>query len=241
MPSTKTKFLSKSATLYVKLRKFEKAKNLPKDFTITCHAGAMRTKPNSLDSVRESVEWGADIVEFDVSFRPDGTPVIIHDSNPSAKQGELLDNALKIVAESKSCKINLDIKSTKNLAEVDKLVKKHGLFERVFYTGVFADWVETVKRTSEIPYYLNHSVTEEEANDKAKSVAIAEKAKKLGACGINSNLRNATNLFVDTMHENGLPVSLWTANSPKNMIKALKTKPDNITTKKPNILKELIK
>lgn len=240
MPSIKTKILSFAAKRYIDISRYEKHSGLPENFTITCHAGAMLTKANSLQSVEESVSWGADVVEFDVSFRPDSTPVIIHNSSPESNQGVLLEKALEIVAKSENCKINLDLKSTKNLPEVDRLVRKYGLFDRVFYTGVFADWVDTVKATSEIPYYLNHNFSKEEAN-KESATAVAEKIKALGACGLNSNLKFVTKEVVDVMHANGLPVSLWTAKTPKDMVKALKTCPDNITTKKPNTLKALIK
>lgn len=211
--------------------------SLPESFTITCHAGSFRTKANSLDSIKTAVEWGADIVEFDVSFRPDGTAVIIHNSSPSMNEGVLLDEALKIVAADNKCRINLDIKSTANLPEVDSLVEKHRLIDRVFYTGVFDDWVDTVKSTSSIPYYLNHKISEKEANDKKSALEIINKTKSLGAVGINSHYQNATKEFVKTAHENGLLVSLWAVNKAKDMVKVIETEPDNITTKNPNILK----
>ncbi len=210
---------------------------LPENFTITCHAGAFHTKANSIDSIKTAIEWGADIVEFDVSFRPDGTAVIIHNSSPEITQGVLLDDALKIVASDDKCRINLDIKSTANLPEVDRLVKKHNLFDRVFYTGVFEDWVDTVKSTSSIPYYLNHKISKEEANDKKSALEIINKTKVLGAIGINSHYKNATKEFSATAQENGLLVSLWTVNKIRDMTKVLGMQPDNITTKKPNILK----
>ncbi len=210
---------------------------LPEGFTITCHAGALGTKANTLESIRAAVDWGADVVEFDVSFRPDGTAVIIHNSSPSANQGVLLDDALKIVAGVDKCRINLDIKSTANLPEVDRLVKKHGLFERVFYTGVFEDWVDAVKKSSAIPYYLNHKITEEEAADKKAALEIIKKTNELGAIGINSHYKHATKDFNKTVHENGLLVSLWTVNKIGDMPGVIETQPDNITTKKPNILK----
>ena len=227
-----------------KSKKFAGSKSLsdlPDGFTVTCHAGAMHTKPNSLDSIAAALEWGAQVVEFDVSFRPDGTPVIIHDSSPSQNQGALLKDALAIVAKYKSCKINLDIKSTANLGAVDNLVKEAGLFDRVFYTGVFADWVETVKTTSSIPYYLNHKITSDEASDPHAAQAVADKAKALGAMGINSNFGGASKTFVEKMRENGLLVSLWTVNNAADMIKVIDLKPDNITTKKPHVMKMLFR
>ncbi len=241
MSKISSKLISTFEKLYFDLNKTKLTHStiLPEGFTITCHAGSFRTKPNSLESLQTAVDWGANIVEFDVSFRPDGTAVIIHDSAPTMKQGILLDDALKIVADVDNCRINLDIKSTANLPEVDRLVNKHGLFERVFYTGVFEDWVDKVKNSSSIPYYLNHKITSQEATDTKSAFEIIEKTKKLGAIGINSHYEHATKQFSDIAHKNGLFVSLWTVNKINDMVKVIKTQPDNITTKKPEILKRI--
>lgn len=232
------KFISAAENVYYFLNKKRYMHNavLPESFTVTCHAGSFRTKANSLDSVKTAVDWGADTVEFDVSFRPDGTAVIIHNSAPEINQGVLLDDALEIVASDNKCQINLDIKSTSNLPEVDRLVKKHGLFERVFYTGVFEDWVDAVKSSSAIPYYLNHKITADEAKNEKSALEIINKTKELGAIGINSHYENASKKFSDIAHKNNLLVSLWTVNKTGDMVKVIETQPDNITTKKPYIL-----
>lgn len=214
--------------------------NLPENFTVTFHAGALRTKPNTLESIRAALDYGAKVVEFDVSFRPDGTAVIIHADAPKANEGVLLDEALAVVATDKECKINLDIKSTANLPQVDELVKKHGLFERVFYTGVFEDWVETVRSSSAIPYYLNHKLTKEESYDETLLQKLADKMISLGAIGLNSNFKNASAIATRVMHKNGLLVSLWTANKAADMARVIACLPDNITTKKPHILLKMI-
>ncbi len=238
MSISKQKIASSFENFYYNLNKskFSHSADLPEGFTVTCHAGSFSTKANSLDSVQTSVDWGADIVEFDVSFRPDGTAVIIHNSSPTMNQGVLLEEALKIVAGVNECRINLDIKSSANLPEVDRLVNKYGLFERVFYTGVFEDWVDTVRKTSAIPYYLNHKITAEEATDEKLALELIEKTKNLGAIGINSHYKNATKDFSDIAHKNGLLVSLWTVNKISDMVRVIEAVPDNITTKKPNIL-----
>lgn len=214
--------------------------NLPEGFTVTCHTGALFTRMNTVNSVKRSVSWGAHTVEFDVSFRPDGTPVIIHNSSPTQNQGILLEKALDEVVKSKTCKINLDIKSTKNLSAVDKLVKQKGLWDRVFYTGVFEDWIDTVKENSEIPFFINFNPSAEESNDKDYIDRIIAKAKETGAIGINSNFRGVSKNMVDAVHESDLLISLWTANKIPDMITALELCPDNITTKNPHILKMII-
>ncbi len=243
MNSIRSRLYDYFAKKYVKKNKnmFKAKSDLPEDFTVTYHTGAMNTKPNSVDSINTSISHGAQIVEFDVTFRPDGTPVIIHSNAPSNTQGVFLENALEAVAQSDTCMINLDIKSTANLSAVDKLVMMYGLTERVFYTGVFEHFVEAVKRDSEIPYYLNYNISREEASDIAALRNVAKKVRDYGAIGINSNYTHATELFVDTMRKNGLLVSLWTVNKPADMPKVLNLKPDNITTKKPHILKEFLK
>lgn len=222
-------------------KKLFSSKGLPDDFSITCHTGALYTRMNTLNSVKRSVSWGADIVEFDVSFRPDGTPVIIHNSAPSQNQGVLLEKALDEVVKSKTCKINLDIKSTKNLGAVDRLVKQKNLQKRVFYTGVFEEWIDEVKSKSKIPFYINCNPTSEESIQDEYIERIISKAKETGAIGINSNFRGVSEKMVSAVHNNGLLISLWTANKTPEMFIALELKPDNITTKNPHILKKLIK
>lgn len=211
----------------------------PYSFTVTYHTGALETPANSIESINAALDDGAEILEFDVTFRPDGTAVIIHSDSPSQTEGVLLDDALAAVAKSDKCKINLDIKSVANLPEIDRLVIKHGLFERCFYTGVFDYWVDTVKKNSAIPCYLNHKITQDEATDQNAADALAKKALGMGVIGINSDFREATKLFVETMHENSLEVSLWTVNKPKDMVSVANLRPDNITTKKPHILNDM--
>lgn len=214
--------------------------NLPKGFTLTYHAGALNTKPNTVESIEAALADGAKVVEFDVSFRPDGTAVIIHADRPKEIEGVLLDNALAAVAKDKNCRINLDIKSTANLPQVDILVKKHCLSERVFYTGVFRDWVDAVKENSDIPYYLNHNVSAEEAASTILLQKLAEEIVSLGAIGLNSNFSNANATVTEVMHKNGLLVSLWTVNSSKDAARVIGYLPDNITTKKPHLIKNMI-
>lgn len=207
--------------------------------TVTWHAGAMKTEPNTLESIEVAIKNNAEIIEIDVTFRPDGTPVIIHSASPSENEGILFEDAIKMLSES-SCKVNLDIKSTANLPAVDEIINKYGMMSRVFYTGVFESWVDTVKNNSAIPYYLNYSVSRKESKKEDAAQAVADKAKSLGVIGINANFRGVKKQFSDVMHKNGLEVSLWTANRKREMKKVIKSTPDNITTKRPDLLNKLL-
>ena len=207
--------------------------------TVTWHAGAMETEPNTLESIEVAIKNNAEIIEIDVTFRPDGTPVIIHSSAPTENEGILFEDAIKLLSES-NCKVNLDLKSTANLPAVDEIINKYGMMSRVFYTGVFESWVETVKSNSNIPYYLNYSVSRKESRKEDAAQAVADKAKELGVIGINANFRGVKKQFSDVMHKNGLDVSLWTANRKREMKKVIKASPDNITTKHPDLLIKIL-
>ena len=207
--------------------------------TVTWHAGAMETEPNTLESIEVAIKNNAEIIEIDVTFRPDGTPVIIHSAAPAENEGILFKDAIKLLSNC-NCKVNLDLKSTANLPAVDEIINEYSMMNRVFYTGVFESWVETVKSNSKIPYYLNYSVSRKEAKKEDAAQAVADKAKTLGVIGINANFRKVRKQFSDVMHKNGLEVSLWTANKKREMKKVIKATPDNITTKRPDLLNKIL-
>lgn len=202
--------------------------------TVTWHAGAMDTQPNTLESIELATKNNAEIIEIDVTFRPDGTPVIIHSDSPAQNEGILLEEAIKILSKGNS-RVNLDLKSTANLPAVDEIITRYQMMSRAFYTGVFEDWIDTVRANSTIPFYLNYPINETE-----NAQTVADKAKKLGVIGINSNFNGVTKEFVDNIHNNGLEVSLWTANTEEEMLRCIVTNPDNITTKRPDLLNAIL-
>ncbi len=212
---------------------------LPKDFTYTAHTGCIKTADNSLESIEEGVKYGADIVEFDLNFLSDGTPVLSHD-NPKGKE-ITLDEAFKKVSEYENLKVNVDVKNVKNLKAVYPLAQKYGLEDRFFYTGINTDFVEAVKKDSpEVPYYLNVSVEKPKKQTSEYLEGLVKAVKENGAIGINFNKAHATKELVDTFHENDLLVSIWTVNKKRKMHKILFLSPDNITTRRPDKLKEIL-
>lgn len=216
-----------------------KTEILSNGFTYTAHTGCIKTADNSLEAIEEGAKYGADIVEFDLNFLTDGTPVLSHDK-PKGKE-VTLDEAFKKVSEYKSLKVNVDVKNVKNLKSVYPLAQKYGLEDRIFYTGVTDEFLEAVKNDSpEIPYYLNVSVDKSKKQTPEYLESLVKKVKDSGAVGINFNKDHATKKLVDTFHENDLLVSIWTVNKKRKMYKILSLKPDNITTRRPDKLKEIL-
>lgn len=211
--------------------------NLPEGFTYTAHTGCVGTKENSLEAIEAAVKHGADIVEFDLNFTAESEPVLSHDE---PKGGEVtLDEAFKMIAEYENIKVNVDVKTTAALGKVKALAEKHGILERIFYTGIDENFVEAVQRdTPDIPYYLNVGVNKNQSAEYLNS--LVKKVSDCGAVGINFNKSNATKELVDIFHKNGLLVSIWTVNNTADIYRILSYSPDNITTRRPDKLQKIL-
>ena len=70
--------------------------------------------------------------------------------------------------------------------------------------------------------------------------SLVQKVKNSGAVGINLNKDNVSAMLVETFHDNGLLVSVWTVDKKREMQKVVNYLPDNITTRNPKLLNEII-
>lgn len=209
-----------------------------KDFTITAHTGCENTPDNSIGSVLKAFDSGADIFEIDIRFNENGVPVLSHDA---PKGGEVkLDEVFSLLADNKGMLCNLDIKATDELKAVLLCAKKYDLLDRIFYTGITEAFVECVKKeTPEIFYYLNTDVASPEDHSSEYISSLVDKVKNSGAIGLNCYFGHVTEKLIEAFHESGLLVSVWTVNEETDMIRMMKMKPDNITTRKPSLLKTM--
>lgn len=211
----------------------------PEGLTVTAHTGCEGTEDNTLESIRAGASAGADIVEIDLNFMPDGTPVLCHNP-PKSKSYPTLDSAFELLRELE-VRMNVDVKSTVNIPEVKSLAQKHGVLDRIFFTGVEETDVEAVKNGAPgTSYYLNVSVSKSKNTDKTYIDSLVRKVKECGAIGINMKYVGCSDMLVEAFRKEGLLVSLWTANSKSVMVRCLCFRPDNITTRKPSELIELM-
>lgn len=215
---------------------------LSDSFTVTAHSGSMGTEENSIESIEKAIEAGADVVEFDVRFRPDGTPVMSHDSVLSNKKGVLVEEALKRLAqEGETIRVNLDIKETTNLQELQQLVIKYGLLDRVFLTGVTERFVPEVQaQCPELPYYLNYAPGRSKILGEKYQQKLLALLHATGAIGINCKYRYSSERLATLLHENGYLLSVWTVNDKDQMARALVNGADNITSEVPDQVIQLI-
>ena len=89
-------------------------------------------------------------------------------------------------------------------------------------------------------YYLNVNVNKRKAKSSDYLREICDKVKQSGAIGINFKYTGATRELVEYFHNEGLLVSIWTVDKEKAMHEILSLSPDNITTRNPVKLREII-
>lgn len=224
----------------VKINKYENMNiRLPRRFTITAHTGCMGTEENSVESMRAGVANGATIIEFDVNFTEDGSPVLTHDEPKGDELG--LEVAFEFLAQNKNIKANVDMKSTANMSAVQKLAIEYGVTEQIFFTGINLEDVEAVQKgCPRISYYLNVDVDKAQNTDAEYIKSLVNEVKTSGAIGINLNYKSASSEIVKAFRANMLYVSVWTVDDKLSMYEILSMAPDNITTRKPDKLSEII-
>ncbi len=210
-----------------------------RNFTVTAHTGCEGTKDNSLEAIKKGYDSGADIVEFDVHFNSQGEPVLAHDY--AADDSVKLKDAFDLIAKCDGLRVNVDCKTVDNLKAIVNTAEECGVKDRIFYTGIEEKDVETVKcDTPEVSYYLNKKIKILKKNNKKYIRSLVDDVRKLGALGLNISYKTVSQKMVQIFHEEGLEVSVWTVNSESAMHKILPLDCDNITTRQPSKLIEII-
>lgn len=213
---------------------------MPQDFTVTAHTGCEGTADNSLEAIKKGYESGADIVEFDVHFNSEGEPVLAHDY--AADDSVKLKDAFMLVAECHGLRVNVDCKTVDNLKAIAETAEECGVKDRIFYTGIEVKDVDVVRRdTPEVKYYLNTDIDKSRKNDEHYIRSLVTLTRETGALGLNIHFSEASEKMIKIFHQEGLEVSLWTVNKELDMHKVLAMGCDNITTRQPSKLIEIIK
>ena len=92
----------------------------------------------------------------------------------------------------------------------------------------------------QVKYFLNVDVQKSKNTDEIYLLSLVEKVKNAGAVGINFNYKNASKELVEVFRNNGFLVSIWTVDDEYNMYKILSFEPDNMTTRHPDKLSEIV-
>lgn len=212
------------------------------DFTITAHTGAYGTEMNSIEAVEAAIKNNVQILEVDVRQRPNGTLVMSHELVVTNNDGTPLEDALKLIKEKEDMQINFDIKETRVLNDLHALLIDYNLLDRSFLTGIEQINVKAVKDSNcaNMDYYLNYKPSKFKAFSDDYRQKIIRLLEDTGAVGINCNYKFAGSQLSNLLHKKGYKLSVWTVDSERSAKKMLVIKPDNITTKDPDMINSVI-
>lgn len=210
-----------------------KAYIMPDGFTVTAHTGSMNTEANSIHCLVAGIEAGADIIEFDINADENGHPVLSHDTPVGGEPN--IEDAFRIMSVYKNVQANLDIKNPHILDKVQDIAEEFGLLDRVFFTGIGEDWVQYAKeKAPKIKYFLNYPVNSAFCNSQYYCDELVGFAEKYDALGLNIHFSGASKILADTLHSNGLKLSVWTLKHDRDIKNVLDMGVDNITSLRPD-------
>lgn len=211
------------------------------DFTITVHTGAYNTQMNSIDSVKVAIDNNAKVIEVDIRQRPDGTVVMAHDLVVTNNDGVPFEEIVPLL-KGTDVRINLDIKETRVLNNLHKILVENELLEQSFLTGIEIINVKAVKESdcADMEYYLNYMPSRSRVFFDEYRTKLIDLLNETGAVGINCNYKYANSQLSSLLHKNGYKLSVWTVNTERRAKKMLAIKPDNITTKEPQMIDNVI-
>ena len=211
------------------------------NFTITAHTGAYNTEMNTVDFVKTAIDRGAQIIELDIRQRPDGTVVMSHDLVVTNNDGNPLEDALVLLKDSNTM-INLDIKETRALNNLHSLLVEYNVLDRSFLTGIETMNVKAVKESdcADMDYYLNYMPSRSKVFFDEYRQKLIDLLEETGAIGINCNYKYANSQLSSLLHKKGYKLSVWTVDTRRKAKKMLAIKPDNITTKQPEMIEDVI-
>ncbi|WP_028550570.1 glycerophosphodiester phosphodiesterase [Paenibacillus sp. UNC451MF] len=228
---------------------------------IGAHTGCDNTPYNTVESFREGIRLGADIVEVDIRITREGTLVLLHDDssylheytyeqlNQQSVRSRIspLYERLEIVkltdildiAKEHSIKLNLDIKTSAAIEPVVELIQRRHCVEQVFITGCSEN---ITSRHKDIKVVLNTptKLTEEEKSNYALYIdKVCRDGEEGHYYGLNMHHETCRPELVEAAHKRGLAVWVYTVNDPDRMRRCIQSGVDAITTKEVAILSEL--
>lgn len=212
------------------------------NFTVTAHTGAYDTQMNSIEFVQKAIENNATVIELDIRQRPDGTLVMSHDLVVTNSDGASLEDAFVLLTDAADIQINLDIKETRVLNSLYALLIEYNLTERSFLTGIETINIKALKESdcANMDYYLNYKPSRIKIFSDDYRQKLIDLLEETGAIGINCNYKYAGAQLSSLMHKKGYKLSVWTVDTERAAKKMLVISPDNITTKEPQLISDVI-
>lgn len=220
------------------------------------HRGAAAIAPeNTISSIAAALEFGMDMVEFDVVRGPDGRLVLAHDAEDIAEDSPTLEDALVFLnAEAPSTTVlDLDLKVGGVESEIVEVLNRFSLVERTIVCALHASWLQAVRRVDP-RVVVGLSYPRDRAGIASSGrcdplvragtsvmrhllprrvVGMAERA---GASAIMLHHSVVSADVVERCRRNELPVFVWTVDDPPLLRTVIDAGVHGVITNNPRIL-----
>lgn len=219
------------------------ALELPDGFTVTAADGSMNTQENSFLSARTGFRSGANLISLNVSFRPDGVPVLAKKLRDANDNAVTLIQIFEYMKDFDDVSVLLNLRQLTNPGSIEELVQEYGYMGRVFYTGVTDTHAAYLQRTSPgIPFYLDilPATKTAELDIVTYYESYCESAMNLNAVGLRCESRYVSQILVDTVRGYGLRLAIYGVDKEVDMYRMLSFGVDNIETAHPDVLLKII-
>lgn len=219
------------------------ALDLPDGFSVTAADGSMNTQKNSFLSAKTGFRSGAQFISVNISFRPDGVPVLAEKLKDANDNAVTLARVFEDMKDFDDVSVMLNLRQLTNPGGIEELVRDYGYTGRVFYTGVSENHAMYLQRTSpSIPFFLDvlPAVTAGEPDAMAYYESYCESAMNLNAAGLRCESRYVSKVLVDTVRGYGLRLAVYGTDKDADMYRMLAFGVDNIETAHPDLLLKII-
>lgn len=182
---------------------------------------------NTLEAFWIALASGADGVELDVHSTKDGVQVINHDTTFKVGSKSYTINKLKFseirskkpsiptldealdVLNAIGADIHLELKDSADGRKCVQAIRNHGLEDRTIYFGFYETPLKAV-RNADSTAILGLSL---DKNTNPTSSSVLKKVDSLGVTILVTNMNQLTESRLETLHDKGYQVSVWTPNT----------------------------
>jgi glycerophosphoryl diester phosphodiesterase len=210
---------------------------------VVAHAGCEGTGPDSLESVAAGIAAGADVVEVDVRFLPDGTPVLSHDAlggNPGTGLVRL-ERVVSLLLASPGIALNVDMKEP-HAASMGPVVAPLAAENRVYATGLAACDIPVFARECPgIPYDVNIPGDAVRFRSARALRELVRESRALGARALCINHRCVSRRLFAVCAGEAFPLHVWTVDDARSMRRMISRGAASVTTRRVAVLAGLVR
>lgn len=211
---------------------------LKSNFRIISTSDCCGQTANTLEAITAGISAGARLVELNVAFREDGTPVLAQGFDYINEYSVTLTQALELIAETDYVNVLVNFTELGNLSTVwDLLVEYNFLSGRVYFSGIDSDSAQYFSE-----YFMGYTLfcNIDLTTDQSFMDAVSE-VKEFGATGVRINIDDMTDeLYEEIKNSYDVRFIIDGAETTNEFYKALSLSPDAISTSDPATLQDII-